>query len=119
MSTAISDQTAIEIAATWILTALTGPITIALGTLAVTFIGYSALVGRLSYRRAGAVVLGLFLIFGASSLSNALMSDRRIEPPIRGAPPNDIPNVVKSETGGSTLAPYDPYAGAAVPPPQN
>lgn len=49
-------------------TALTGPVGIALGVLALAIVGVSLAMGRLDFVRAGAVFLGLAILYGAAAI---------------------------------------------------
>ena len=64
----------IAAAANWITEVLTGPIAIALGTLALASIGFAALTGRLNVAHTMRIVLGLFVLFGASQIAAELRS---------------------------------------------
>ena len=48
--------------------ALTGPVGIALGVLALAIVGVSLAMGRLDFIRAGAVFLGLAILYGAAAI---------------------------------------------------
>ena len=48
--------------------ALTGPVGIALGILALAIVGVTLAMGRLDFVRAGAVFLGLAILYGAAAI---------------------------------------------------
>jgi type IV secretory pathway VirB2 component (pilin) len=99
-------------AAAWVSGTLTGSVATVVATLAVAFIGFMMLQGRLALRRGLVVVIGCFLIFGARTIVTGLRNlgpaagDRQQLavtpiPPAPKAPPQPLV--------------YDPYAGASVP----
>ena len=59
---------------TAILTAMTGPIGIALSGLAVCGVGFLFLLGRMDWAYAIAIVVGIGVIFGAASFTSALVA---------------------------------------------
>jgi hypothetical protein len=75
-------------------------------------LGYSLLTGQIALRRAGQVVLGIFILFGAPALVRELTESLRGD--VQAAP---------DQTSGAAvpLAPTlkqerrDPYAGASIP----
>lgn len=95
----------------WLTALLGGEAALLVATLAVALLGFVFLSGRLEWRRAGFVVLGISLLFGASSIAAGLMGsgngsvrssvDAPLPPP---TPPAAVPSAMA-----------DPYAGASVP----
>lgn len=107
------------VAVGWLQGTLLGTIATVAAVIAVAAVGFMMLTGRIDVRRAVRVVLGCFIIFGASTIATGIVaalssspadSEQAIsEPPGFNAPPVSIPvNSVPAVT--------DPYAGAAVPP---
>ena len=100
-------------AAGWFESLLTGSLGTTIAVIAVAWFGFELLAGRLSLRRGGVLVLGCFILFGASSIASSLISTVRTtdsgliapEPQTIAAPPPAIPAPPN----------YDPYAGASVP----
>lgn len=98
-------------AAQWVQGTLLGTLATAVAVIAVAFIGFGMLSGRIDVRRALVVILGCFVVFGAPLIAAGLVgmggSDQtRIAatpPPMPPSPPAPSPQ------------PYDPYAGASVP----
>jgi len=86
--------------------------------LGVASIGLMMLTGRIDARRAAQVIIGCFILFGASSIAAGLMNavgggrvaTSTAPPP---APSTTQPPVTPAPSAGAQ--PYDPYAGAAVP----
>lgn len=101
----------VSAASSWLTALLGGEAALLVATLAVALLGFVFLSGRLEWRRAGFVVLGISLLFGASSIAAGLMGiggapvgssiDVPLPPP---APPTEMPSAMA-----------DPYAGASVP----
>lgn len=56
---------------------LNGPLATTLAVIAVAFFGLQLLGGTIDMRRAGRLVIGCFLVFGASTLAAGLMSAAR------------------------------------------
>lgn len=92
-----------------------GSVAATIAVLAVASVGFMALFGWLSIRHAATVILGCFVVFGASSIvvgiQAAVGGDSAGQGPPRSAyaqrsPLEDLPKQAKDP---------DPYAGAAVP----
>jgi len=98
----------------WIEGMLSGSVATAIAVIAVASLGLLMLSGRIEVRRAGQVVLGCFILFGASSIAAGIISSLEgVSRPAAAAdpdppPPYPIPAATRPAT--------DPYAGAAVPP---
>lgn len=100
-------------AASWIEQTLLGTVATAIAIVCVASVGWLMLAGRLEVRRGLTVVLGCFVLFGATTIVGGLMNAVRGQanaPVVQSAPP---PTVEVPEVGNS-VAPYDPYAGASV-----
>jgi type IV secretory pathway VirB2 component (pilin) len=106
---------AIAAASSWVSDLLFGPLANALAVIAMAWVGFAMLSGRVNIRRGLGVVLGCFLLFGARGIADSLgavaLSD---ELPTRLDAP---PRPVFAKTGPPEGNPngFDPYAGAAVP----
>jgi type IV secretory pathway VirB2 component (pilin) len=102
-------------AALWIQGTLLGTLATAVAVIAVAWIGFGMLSGRIKLQRGAIVILGCFVVFGAPVIAAGLMragkaGDGRntaIVTPLPASPPPPRPT--------TTPAPYDPYAGASVP----
>jgi type IV secretory pathway VirB2 component (pilin) len=102
----------------WLEGTLLGTIATTTGIIAIASVGLLMLTGRVDVRRAARVVFGCFIIFGASTIANgilgALHGTGTASPEIAAVPPPSAlaqpPAYPKANT------PYDPYAGAALPP---
>lgn len=103
-------------AAQWIQGTLLGTLATAVAVIAVAWIGFGMLTGRINLQRGVVVILGCFIVFGAPLIAAGLMrigeSGNRgaveVAPPLPPPPP-------PRPTPTSTAIPYDPYAGASVP----
>ena len=90
---------------------LIGSVGTSLAVIAVAWVGFEALNGRTSLRRALQVVLGAFILFGAPQIVNsfaglARSSSGGVSAEVPATPPAPAPKVP---------LPFDPYAGASVP----
>jgi type IV secretory pathway VirB2 component (pilin) len=56
----------------WLSTVLTGPVAISLGILAVASLGIATLGGRIDFRKAVQILIGLFVLFAAPSIGLGL-----------------------------------------------
>lgn len=98
----------------WLQGTLLGSVATTVAVIAVATIGLMMLSGRVDLRRGASVVLGCFILFGASGIAagiqslaggdagprQAVFEEEYRPPPLPVAPP---------------VVPTDPYAGAAVP----
>lgn len=101
----------IAAAATWLEQVMLGTSATIVATLAVAAVGVLLFTGRIEWRRGTKVILGCFILFGASTIASGLagLAEGNTAPPpanISPPPPTPTPEVRK---------PYDPYAGASVP----
>ncbi|MCP5396173.1 MAG: TrbC/VirB2 family protein [Sphingomonadaceae bacterium] len=103
---------AVGAGAEWVVGLTTGSLALGLAILGMAFLGFLLLSGNLPFRRAGKVVVGAFLLFGAPAIAAALMTfggegDAPVpvspEPVVETTPRADLPP-----------ANYDPYAGASL-----
>ena len=105
-------------AISWLQDVLLGTAATSIAVIAIAAIGFGMLTGRVNIRHGATVILGCFILFGASTIVNGLRYAASgvggYDPPpvIVAAPPPPPPPRVQP-TG--VPAPYDPYAGASVP----
>lgn len=114
-----SSANAIASAAIWLQSTLLGTIATTVAVMAVASIGFLMLAGRIDIRRGAQVVLGCFVIFGASTIANGIFgasSGTVPNPDLAQAPPPP-PLLFPGPPANSKAAasPFDPYAGAALP----
>jgi type IV secretion system protein VirB2 len=97
----------------WLEGTVLGTVVTTISIIAVASIGFMALAGHVDLRRAAAIIIGCFILFGASSM---VVGVRRLAAggtmelvyPAPGGT-NQILLPPRAETA------YDPYAGASVP----
>ncbi|MFD1788488.1 TrbC/VirB2 family protein [Sphingomonas floccifaciens] len=108
---------AIVSSARWFEGALLGSFATAVAILAVAAIGFLMLTGRIDLRRGASVVVGCFILFGASTIASALRSVAQDEMPATAviAPPATVAAPVATQPPPPVPALSDPYAGASVP----
>ena len=105
-------------AISWVQDVLLGTVATSVAVIAVAAIGFGMLTGRINIRHGVTVVMGCFILFGASSIVAGLRYAASSAggydalPPVIVQPPPSPPPQPR-QTG--TPAPYDPYAGASVP----
>jgi hypothetical protein len=104
----------------WLEGTLLGPVATVLAVIAVASVGFLMLTGRTDIRRGARVILGCFILFGASSIAAGIHSaaagldageapaSSDPQPYYEPAPPPAYPEAAPSA--------YDPYAGAAIAP---
>lgn len=105
-------------AISWLQDVLLGTAATSIAVIAIAAIGFGMLTGRVNIRHGATVILGCFILFGASTIVNGLRYAASgvggYDPPpvvVAAPPPQPPPHVQPSKTP----APYDPYAGASVP----
>lgn len=104
-------------AISWLQDILLGTVATSIAMIAIAAIGFGMLTGRVNIRHGATVVLGCFILFGASTIVHGLryaasgVGADTAPPVVVVAPPPSPPHV--QPTGAP--APYDPYAGASVP----
>ena len=103
----------------WLDSTLLGTVATAVAVIAVASVGFLLMSGRIDLRRGAQVILGCFILFGASSIAAGIMraaapddSVPAIEPP---PPPPPVVVPPTSPKRPVRAVPYDPYAGAALP----
>ena len=100
----------------WVEGTLLGTIATTVAVISVASIGFMALAGRVDLRRAATVILGCFILFGASSIVAGLEGMARGGGALELAP-QQIASADVSPLAEPPRPPtgYDPYAGASVP----
>jgi type IV secretory pathway VirB2 component (pilin) len=106
-------------AAMWLEMLLTGRLATIVAVIAVGFLGYGMMAGRLSARRAAEVVLGCFIVFGAPVIAHGLLA--AVEAPLAGPAPLPAPMpapAMPSPAGGgpTNVNPFDPYSSGRPSP---
>lgn len=102
-------------AASWVEQLLTGTVATTVAVIAVAWLGYLTLSGRIDLRRALTILLGCFILFGAPVIAQGVL--RLTEAgggplaSVVAAPVASFPTPLAS----AAPATVDPYAGASVP----
>lgn len=100
----------------WAEGVLLGPIATSFAVIAVGSIGFAMLAGRLTVRRGVVVIIGCFILFGASQIAQGFRNV--VAPPTssgQAARPLYLPEPAPSGPPPySSVTPADPYAGAAI-----
>lgn len=100
----------------WLDATLLGTIATTVAVIAVASVGLLLMSGRIDLRRAAQVILGCFILFGASSIAGGIMhvlGDGSAPAQIEVMPASPVP--VQAAKTAVPAVPYDPYAGAALP----
>lgn len=109
---------AVAAAVQWLQGTLLGTVATSVAVICIAAIGLMMLTGRVSFRRAGIVVLGCFIVFGATGIAAGIHSVAGLG----GAAPVVEPAYYAPPAAPAEPPPPppsadpDPYAGAAVPP---
>ena len=109
---------AVAAAVQWLQGTLLGTAATSVAVISVAAVGLMMLTGRLSVRRAGVVILGCFILFGASSIAagiHALAGLGQAPPPEPAYVPPAWVLPPPAPPPPAPAVPADPYAGAAVP----
>jgi type IV secretion system protein VirB2 len=95
----------------WVRDLLTGSVGTSVAALAIAWVGFSALQGRISWREGARVVLGCFILFGSPVIVAGLFGIGR-----ESKAPEARTVIVPPTVAVPTKPPqFDPYAGASVP----
>jgi type IV secretory pathway VirB2 component (pilin) len=103
----------------WLQDILLGSVATTAAVIAVASIGFLMLTGRIDIRRAAQVVIGCFILFGASSIAQGIVGGVNSLGGQQASAAQATPPLVSPPPPAPTSLPpkaYDPYAGAAVPP---
>jgi type IV secretory pathway VirB2 component (pilin) len=97
----------------WVQGALLGTVATVVAVIAVAWVGMLMLAGRINVRRGLTVIVGCFILFGASSIAGGLRTAANGSPAY--ATPDAAPPPPTPPPPETPPANRDPYAGAAVP----
>lgn len=106
-------------AVVWLQDVLLGTAATSIAIVAIAAIGFGMLTGRINIRHGVTVILGCFILFGASSIVNGLRSAAgggyaEAPPPVVAAPPPPTPRPAIAPPP-LQRQPNDPNAGAVPP----
>ena len=105
---------AIPAAVEWAVGTLLGSVATGVAVLAVAFLGFGMLAGRIDWRSGVRLVLGIFILFGAPMIVRELMALARDGE--AGAPSQMAAGAFPQLPAVHENAPLDdPYAGAGIP----
>ncbi len=98
----------------WVADTLLGQLAVTLCVLAIAFVGFSMLTGRVSLRRGGRVILGCFLLLGAPLIAASMMG---LMGPDEGSQLGPADTIVYEAQPRAPLPPAtnNPYANASMP----
>lgn len=113
----LADPNVFASAIDWLNATLLGTLASSVAVLAVASIGFLLLGGRLDIRRAVQIILGCFILFGASTITGGIMGAVSGSGPssdvVAALPTHPISPVTAAAPAASSA--FDPYAGAALP----
>jgi type IV secretion system protein VirB2 len=103
-------------AASWISDVLFGPLAAVIAGIAIAWVGFAMLTGRIDIRRGLSVVLGCFLLFGARTIADGLRSSSTsdIAPQVASEPPPPTYPATPVPPAANNSNAFDPYAGASI-----
>jgi type IV secretion system protein VirB2 len=109
---------AIVAAVAWLQGTLLGTVATTVAIIAVASVGFAMLTGRTDWRHAARVVIGCFILLGASSIVAGIRTTVAASALSYGGPSLEAPPPLVIPTLPPVRSPpaSDPYAGAAVPP---
>jgi type IV secretory pathway VirB2 component (pilin) len=107
-------------AVTWLQGVLLGSVATAVAVIAVASVGLLLFTGRIDVRRAVQVILGCFILFGASSIARGMIEALQgtgtgAAEAIQRLPPPPTFATTMPPPAPTPISPFDPYAGAATP----
>lgn len=109
---------AIVAAVQWLQNTLLGTVATTVAVISVATVGLMMLSGRVDLRRGAAVVLGCFILFGASTIAAGIRSvatgGAAVPEPVYAVDPW-LPPPPPPAAPARPAGPADPFAGAAVP----
>ncbi len=99
----------------WVQNMLLGTLATIIAIIAIASIGFAMLLGRIEMRRGFTVLMGCFILFGASAIANGLRSATSSVVTTYGVGVPPTPLVTPQYSAADQNAnPFDPYAGASV-----
>ncbi len=113
MFTPPASQEPVASSVNWISSTLLGEVAVTLCVIAIAFVGFSMLTGRISLRRGGQVILGCFILLGAPLIANTMLGAMGSN---EDSGMGRADTVVYETQPREELPPadYNPYAGASL-----
>ena len=109
-----ASDAAIPAAVDWAVGTLMGSVATGVAVLAVAFLGFGMLSGRIDWRTGVRVVLGIFILFGAPLIARELMALGRNGDAVETGQ-LDAGRIPQHPVGPKNAPVADPYAGAVMP----
>jgi type IV secretory pathway VirB2 component (pilin) len=110
---------AVVAAVQWLQNTLLGTVATTVAVICIATVGLMMLSGRVDLRRGATVVVGCFILFGASSIAAGIRSVAASDSaPVQAdfqVEPWTVPAPIATAPQPRPPVPADPYAGAAVP----
>ena len=95
----------------WLVALATGPLATSVAAIAIAFVGFAMLTGRINWRRGGITIAGCFILFGAPAIAQALIG-------LSATGPSEIVVAGKYNPAPPPAPPapdaQDPYSGASI-----
>lgn len=115
-----SGSSAIVAATRWVEASMLGSLATVVAVMAVAWLGFLFLQGRIPARQSLSVVIGAFVLFGAGQIANGLQTIGSDPAPTGSQPLSPSPLIVPQvrPQAASPATGFDPYAGAAYSPPK-
>lgn len=110
-----ASDAAIPAAVDWAVATLFGSVATGVAVLAVAFLGFGMLAGRIDWRTGVRVVLGIFILFGAPMIARELMALGRNGDTVESSQVT-AGGIQQQPTVPENASVADPYAGAGLPP---
>ena len=104
--------TSLRDATGWFDVVLAGPLVLALCSIAIAVMGLAMFAGRFEVRRGATVILGCFIILGASTIANGLVGRSTTSAAVADTPIATTPQPQMPQRNDRKVD--DPYAGASL-----
>jgi type IV secretory pathway VirB2 component (pilin) len=101
-------------AATWVTDLMFGPLATTIAVIAIAWVGFAMLSGRVDIKRGLSVVFGCFLLLGARGMVDGLRTTTAADGAVVSSNVPPLPTYAKAKSTENPTNAYDPYAGAAV-----
>lgn len=116
--TASPANNAISTALLWLQGVFLGSAATTVAVIAIAWMGFLMLTGQYNIRRGAQVIIGCFIIFGASTIASGILAAVSTTSAGPQAPSSAALSILPGPLAVAPSAettPFDPYAGAALP----